>query len=218
MHPGKQDKVADFDLEIQAVAEKRLGVHLPDTKIVAIGAAAAAVPTARRPPAAPTPRPHHSRVRRSTHRTLRSPSAVRTRQCPSPPVRNHDRIEKVRGADEIGDEPVARALIDIARRADLHDPPSVHDRDHVRQGERLGLIVGDVDGGEPELALNALEFEAHALAQLGVEVRKRLVEQEELRLHDERPRQGEALLLAARELGRGAVREIIERNRAQHAP
>ncbi len=36
MDTGQHDKVADFDLEIQAVAEKSLGVHLADAEIVAV--------------------------------------------------------------------------------------------------------------------------------------------------------------------------------------
>src|SRR6516165_9347301 len=37
VYPGKHDKVTDFDLEIQAVAEEGLGEHRPGVKIVAIG-------------------------------------------------------------------------------------------------------------------------------------------------------------------------------------
>ncbi len=127
---------------------------------------------------------------------------------------DHRGVEKVRGTDEIGDEPVARPLVDVARRADLHDAPAVHHGDHVRQGERLGLVVGHVNGGDAELALNALQLEAHALAQLGIEVRQRLVEEKKPRLHHQRAGQRKTLLLAARQLGRGAVDEIVERHRA----
>ena len=34
MYPGEQDKVTDFDLEIQAVAQEGLGVHRPRAEIV----------------------------------------------------------------------------------------------------------------------------------------------------------------------------------------
>ena len=68
-----------------------------------------------------------------------------------------------------------------------------------------------------ELALQPLELGAHAVAQLGVEVGQRLVEQQELRLHHQRARQREPLLLAAGELGGVAVDQVIERDRAEHA-
>ena len=40
---------------------------------------------------------------------------------------------------------VCRALVDLARAADLLDPAAVHDRDPVRHRERLLLVVRDVD-------------------------------------------------------------------------
>ena len=58
----------------------------------------------------------------------------------------------------------------------------------------------------PELLLHLADLAAHAFAQLrGVEVRERLVEQKDPRLAHQRPRQRDALLLAAGELGRGAL-------------
>ena len=68
----------------------------------------------------------------------------------------------------------------------------------------------------PEVALDALELEAHALAQLGVEIGQRLVEQQELGLHDERPGQREALLLAAGQLGGLALGKVVESDRGEH--
>ena len=62
----------------------------------------------------------------------------------------------------------------------------------------------------PQLALQALQLEAHLLAQLRVEVGQRLVEQQQRRLHHQRAREREALLLAAGELGRLAVGQLVE--------
>ena len=109
---------------------------------------------------------------------------------------------------------IGRLLVDLARRADLDDPALVHHRDLVRQRQRLALVVGDVDGGEVELALQPLELGAHAVAQLGVEIGERLVEQQELRLHHQRARERQPLLLAAGELGGVAVDQLVERDRA----
>ena len=93
----------------------------------------------------------------------------------------------------------------------------VHHRDRVRQRERLALVVGHVYGRDPQLALQALQLEAHALAQLRVEVGERLVQEEQLRLHHERPRERKPLLLPAGELGRLAVCELLELHRPQDA-
>ena len=52
---------------------------------------------------------------------------------------------------------------------------------------------------------------ARLLAQLGVEVGQRLVEQDHRRVVDQRARERDALLLAARELVRKALAEVAER-------
>src|SRR5581483_4635231 len=92
-----------------------------------------------------------------------------------------------------------------------------HHRDLVRHRERLRLVVRHVDAGDPELALEPLELEAHVLAQLRVEVRERLVEEEQGRLHHERAREREPLLLPARERGRVPRRELPELHDREHA-
>ena len=46
---------------------------------------------------------------------------------------------------------VGRALVNVLGRADLLDHAAVHDGDAVGNGQRLFLIVGDVDGGDAHL-------------------------------------------------------------------
>ena len=55
----------------------------------------------------------------------------------------------------------------------------------IRDGEGLLLIVGDVDGGDAHAPLQAAHLHPQALADLGVEIRQRLVQQEHARLHHE---------------------------------
>ena len=57
--------------------------------------------------------------------------------------------------------------------------------------------MGHVDHRDFQLALNLLDLKAHTHAQLGVQVRQRFVQKQELGLPDQRPPQGHALLLAA---------------------
>ena len=54
----------------------------------------------------------------------------------------------------------------------------------------------------PDLGLDALELDLHLLAQLQIERAERLVEEEDARVVDQRPREGDALLLPAGELAR----------------
>ena len=58
--------------------------------------------------------------------------------------------------------------------------------------------------------LQALELEAHVFPQLRVEVRERLVEEEQRRLHHERARERESLLLPAGQRSRVARGEVVE--------
>ena len=118
--------------------------------------------------------------------------------------------QQVRYPDEIGDEDRARRVIDVLGRADLFHPALVHDRDAVRHGEGLFLIVGHVDEGDPHLALNSLQLDLHRLAQLQVEGAERLVEEERAGVVHQRPRQRHPLLLAAGELGRFASGELLQ--------
>ena len=62
-------------------------------------------------------------------------------------------LDQVGGAEEGRDEAVGRPVVELDRRADLLDAALVEHRDAV--GDRVGvlLVVGDVDRGDAELAL-----------------------------------------------------------------
>ena len=68
----------------------------------------------------------------------------------------------------------------------------------------------DVDGGVAVCVVQAAHLEAHLLAQIGVEIGQRLVEQQRLRLDDQRAGQRHALLLAAGQLAGIALRQRRE--------
>ncbi len=69
----------------------------------------------------------------------------------------------------------------------------------------LDLVVGDVDGGGPELLLQFCHLHAHLDPQRRIEIRQRLVEQKRFRLAHDRAPYCDALTLAARKLARLAV-------------
>ena len=121
------------------------------------------------------------------------------------------RLDRVERADERRDERGGREVVDLERRADLLDPALAHHHDPVGQLERLLLVVGDVDGRDPELALDLADLVAQGDADLGVERGERLVEQQDRRLEGERPRQRDALLLAAGQLVRDSDRALSGR-------
>ena len=102
------------------------------------------------------------------------------------------------------------SLVELLRRVDLEDLPVAHDRDALPERHRLDLVVRDVDRRHAEPRVELRERRAHADAQLRVEVRERLVHQERLRLADDRAAHRDPLALAARELRRPPVEELLE--------
>src|SRR2546422_10937115 len=68
------------------------------------------------------------------------------------------------------------------------------------QIEGLFLLVRHEQGRNPDPLDQRAQLAPRALPQRRIEVRERLVEQQHARLGRERPRQGDALLLASRQL------------------
>ena len=127
---------------------------------------------------------------------------------PVGPERDAVRVEPAadevhrRAADEARDERVLRTLVEALRRVDLlHDAVAQHDH-ALPERHRLRLVVRDVDRRDAEPAVQLRELPAHLHAQLRVEVRKRLVHEEDLRVPDDRAPHRNALALPARELAR----------------
>ena len=113
---------------------------------------------------------------------------------------------------------VVGVVVDLLGRAELLDTAVVHDRDAIRQGHRLDLVVGDVDGGDPKLVTQVLELRAHGDPELRVEVRERLVHQEHLRGAHDGPRERDPLALAAGEGAGLAVEQLLELDLGRRRP
>ncbi|MPM58511.1 hypothetical protein SDC9_105342 [bioreactor metagenome] len=101
----------------------------------------------------------------------------------------------VRLADEVDHEFGPWSLVDIGGGAELLDDATVHDSNPVGHVEGLVLIVSDKQRGGPGPLLNGSDLGAHRLAQFGVQVGQRLVEQQQGRFDDQGPGQRDALLL-----------------------
>ena len=78
--------------------------------------------------------------------------------------------------------------------------------------------MGHEQRGDAELPLEPLQLELQVLAQAAVEVRERLVEEQHVGLHDERPRHGDALALPAGELGGAPLVEADQAARSRATP
>src|SRR5262245_31333517 len=109
-------------------------------------------------------------------------------------------VQQIARAEELSDEPVSRPLVKFLGSTDLLDLARVHHSDAVAQGERLCLVVRDVNEGNAEATLQGMQFFLELLAQLEVQRAERLVQQQYLRLIDNGAGEGHALLLAAGDL------------------
>ena len=100
---------------------------------------------------------------------------------------------------------INRRVVNVVRRAALHDPAIAHQRNLVRHAHRLARLVGDQQHGGAFGLEHVQGFIPDVIAQTVIKTGKRLVHQ-----HDFGPRrkgagQCNALLLAARQLVREAV-------------
>src|SRR6516165_1255722 len=139
------------------------------------------------------------RSRRRSGRIMRSTSpagsvvCLATRTGPIDPPG-----QEVAVADEFPDEAVGRPVVDVERRSNLFDLAVAEHGDAIGHRHGLGLVVRDVDHGDADLAMDALDLDLHLLAQVLVERAQRLVEQKHIRIEHEPARERDALLLAAR--------------------
>ncbi len=82
--------------------------------------------------------------------------------------------------------------------------------DALAEGHRLLLIVRHVHHRRAQAMVQLDELGARLAAELRVEIRQRLVEQKRLRLPDDGAAHGDALALAAGELGRPSVEQVAD--------
>ena len=109
-----------------------------------------------------------------------------------------------------------RKFVYFARRAELHDLALIHDRDVVRHGHRLILVMGDEYEGRSDLALDTRQFLLHIRPQASIQRRHGLIQQQHGRLQHQAARQRDALALAARQLVRTAGAQALEAHQLEH--
>src|SRR5262245_1870470 len=79
------------------------------------------------------------------------------------------RVDQVGLPDELGDEARAWRLEQLLRGADLDDAAVLQHGHAIRDDHGLGLIMGDVERGDPERLVETADFESHLLAEIRVE-------------------------------------------------
>ncbi len=112
-----------------------------------------------------------------------------------------------RAADKGGNERVGRCVVHVVGRPELLEARRTHDRNLVGHGHRFQLIVRHIDDGGAEFGMEPFQLRTHLHPELGIQVRQRLVHQEHLGVAHQRPPQGHALLLPAREFPRAPLQQ-----------
>ena len=109
-----------------------------------------------------------------------------------------------------------RLVVDFFRRADLLKAAATHDGDAVGHVDGLFLIVRDVDEGDAQLFLQALELKLHLAAELQIQRAQRLIQQQQFRFWRKRAGDGDALTLTAGKLAGHALCIIFHLHQFQH--
>jgi hypothetical protein len=95
---------------------------------------------------------------------------------------------------------------------DRYDSAGAHLDDAIRENRRVSLVVSDVYRRHLERALQASEFAAKGIPQVGVEARKWFVEEQHAWVTDQRPGERHPLLLTTRELVRIPTGQLLNAN------
>ena len=105
---------------------------------------------------------------------------------------------------------------DLLRRAHLDEDAVLHDRDAIPELQRLGQVVRDEDHRLLHLVLQAANLVLHVSPDQRVQRAERLVEQHDLGVGGERPRETDPLLHAARELVGEPIAPALEPHHVEH--
>jgi hypothetical protein len=98
---------------------------------------------------------------------------------------------------------------------DCENSTGAHFDDVVGESGGVLPIMRDVHHRQPERALEPREFGSQVCAELWVQTREGLVQQQQARLADDRARECHALLLSAGELVRVPTRELLNANQRE---
>ena len=97
----------------------------------------------------------------------------------------------------------------------LLDLAAVQQADAVGHDHGFVLVVGDKDGGNVQLLLDAADLHLQTLAQLGINGAQRLIQQQNFWPGDDGAGQCHTLLLAAGKLGRVGVGLVLQAHHGQ---
>ena len=115
-----------------------------------------------------------------------------------------------RRTDERRDEGVTGVLVQCFRRGDLLNNALFEDTHAITHGHCLSLVVGDIDRGGVELALQLKDLRTRGYAELRIQIGEGLIHEKDFGLaHDSAPH-GHTLALATRHCGGLAIDKVLQ--------
>lgn len=119
-------------------------------------------------------------------------------------------------AHERGNEQRCGLVVDVLWRSLLLDASSIHDNDTVSHHHGFLAIMRDVNGGDAKPLLQRADLVAYRQADAGIEVGKRLIQQQNFRIDSQRPAERHALALPAGKLSRLAGAKTAKAKQVLH--
>ena len=107
-------------------------------------------------------------------------------------------------------EQVAGIVIEVLRGIDLLNDTVLHNDDSGTKGHSLCLVVCDVDDGGAKSLVKLSDLGSHLNTKLSIQVGKRLVHKEDLRITNDSTTHSDTLSLAAGKSLRLAVKEVSQ--------
>ncbi len=96
------------------------------------------------------------------------------------------------------DKSVGRPVEQFAGRSHLHHGAVMHHHDRIGEGQRLGLVVGDIDHADIELLVQLLQLRSQLPFEMRIDHGQRLVEQDRRDIRPHQPPTKRYLLLRIR--------------------
>src|SRR3546814_10957477 len=109
-------------------------------------------------------------------------------------------------------------IVNCVTRTNLFNSAVGNDGNSVRHDQCFLLVMSDDNESDSQAFLKSLEFDLQTLAQLQVQRRHGLVQQQDLWLVDNSASERDALLLSARKLRRITIGHRLHTDKIQRGP
>lgn len=109
-------------------------------------------------------------------------------------------LGKVSIEDELGEEKCMRIVINREWREDMIDIEIVEERDEVRNGEWIDMVMCEEKDGEEKKVVKGEDIKMNMIEKMIVEREERIINKKKMRIEKKRKRKREKMLMKKRKL------------------